>query len=98
MGATEPERRRVGRASAAAERGLDVADRVIERREPRGRGRSGRGAEIAAPVGLRPTRRVGALAVASGGGALAIEDEVGREPCSRKLARGEAAREVAAAS
>jgi hypothetical protein len=94
MGATEMDRRRSGPASAAAERGLDVADHVIERCKPRGRGRSGGGSKVLTPVGLRPTRRVGAFAVATGGRALAIEDEIGREPSSRKLARGETAGEV----
>ncbi len=77
---TETDRRRSGRVSAAAKRGLDVIDRVIERRKPRDRGRSGRGAKIGAPVGFAPAGGVCAFSVASRGGPLAIEDQIGREP------------------
>jgi len=44
MGATERAGRGGSRALTFAKSGLDVADRVVERREPRNRGRSGRGA------------------------------------------------------
>ena len=90
MDATERDRRRGGSASTHAKGSLDVADRVIERREPRGRRRAGGGSDIGAPIGVGPLGGVYALSIPSGGGALAIEDEIGREPCSRKLARGEA--------
>src|SRR5271166_2176404 len=93
MGATERHRRRGGSASTDAKGGLDVADRVVERREPRScRGSRGR-AKIGAPVGFPPAGGVCAFSVASRGGPLAIEDQFGRKPRGRELACGETARE-----
>src|SRR5208337_3126592 len=94
MDATERGRRRGGSASKGAKGGLDVADRVVERREPRSRRGSHGGAKIGAPVGFAPAGGVCAFSVAARGGPLAIEDQFGREPRGRKLARGETAREV----
>src|SRR5271166_6863780 len=86
MDATERRRRRGGSASTDAKGGLDVADRVVEQREPRSRRGSRGRAKIGAPVSFAPAGRVCAFSVASRGGPLAIEDQIGREAGGRKLA------------
>src|SRR5271157_3872515 len=63
MDATERDRRRGGSASTDAKGGLDVADRVIERRELRGRRRAG--VDIEAPIGLGSSGGVYALSALS---------------------------------
>src|SRR5271166_1459233 len=94
MDATERHRRRGGSGSTGAKGGLDVADNVVERREPRSRRGSRGGAKIGAPVGFAPAGGVRAFSVASRGSPLAIDDQIGREPRGRKLAYGKIAREV----
>src|SRR5271166_1120893 len=84
MGATERAGRDGGWALTSAKNGLDVADCVLERREPRSRGRSRRGAEIVTPVGFDPASGAGALSVPAGRGALAIEEEIGRKAVGRE--------------
>ncbi len=68
--------------------GFDLVDVAVETGEAQDRGRAGGDVDVMSPVCFVPESRINALSIAAGCGALAVDDQVGRQSFGDDFAGG----------